>query len=33
MKDNGDGTYSLAYTLDDYMKRLEEEFQKIKESD
>lgn len=32
MKDNGDGTYSIAFTLDDYIARLEEEFKKIKES-
>lgn len=30
MKDNGDGTYSLLYTVDDYLARLESEFQKIK---
>lgn len=32
MRDNGDGTYSVAYTLDDYMDRLETEFQKIREA-
>ncbi len=32
MKDNGDGTYSLLYTLDDYLARLESEFQAIKQS-
>ena len=32
MKDNGDGTYSILYSLDDYLNRLEEEFQKIKET-
>ena len=32
MKDNGDGSYSLMYTLDDYLARLEKEFQKVKES-
>lgn len=32
MKDNGDGTYRLMFTVDDYLTRLEEEFQKIKES-
>ncbi len=30
MLDNGDGTYSIAHTLEEYMARLEEEFQKIK---
>lgn len=32
MKDNGDGTYSPMYTLDDYIARLETEFQLIKET-
>ena len=32
MKDNGDGTYSLMYSLEDYMARLEAEFQKVKKS-
>lgn len=32
MKDNGDGTYSLLFTLEEYMARLEEEFQKVKQS-
>lgn len=31
MKDNGDGTFSLLYTVDDYIARLETEFQKIKQ--
>lgn len=30
MKDNGDGTFRIMYTLEDYMTRLEAEFQKIK---
>lgn len=29
-KDNGDGTYSPAYTLEEYIARLETEFQKIR---
>lgn len=32
MTANIDGTYSLAYSLDDYMARLELEFQKVEES-
>ncbi|MDO5112214.1 MAG: ABC transporter substrate-binding protein [Clostridia bacterium] len=32
MKDNGDGTYSLMYTVDDYLARLEAEFQLIKQA-
>ncbi len=32
MKENEDGTYSLMYTLEDYIERLEEEFQKVKVS-
>ena len=32
MKDNGDGAYSLMYTVDDYLARLELEFQKVKDS-
>lgn len=30
MKDNGDGTFSIMYTLEDYMARLESEFQAVK---
>ena len=30
MKDNGDGSYSLMYSLEDYLDRLEQEFQLIK---
>ena len=32
MKDNGDGTFSLMYTVDDYLARLEAEFQAIKQA-
>lgn len=32
MKDNGDGTYSLLYTVEDYLARLETEFQRIKQA-
>lgn len=32
MKDNGDGTYSLKYTVDDYLARLEDEFRKVREA-
>lgn len=32
MTDNGDGTYSLKFTLDDYMERLEAEFMNVKNS-
>ena len=32
MKDNGDGTFSLMYTLDEYLQRLETEFQAIKQA-
>lgn len=32
MKDNGDGTYSILFTVDDYISRLEAEFQKAKEA-
>lgn len=32
MQNNGDGTYSLLYTLEDYIDRLEKEFQTIKET-
>ena len=32
MRDNGDGTYSLMYTLDDYLARLEAEFQAIRDA-
>lgn len=30
MKDNGDGTFSIPYTVDEYLTRLEQEFQKVK---
>lgn len=30
MKDNGDGTYSLPYTVNEYLARLETEFQRVK---
>lgn len=30
MKDNGDGTFSILYTVDEYLARLEQEFQKVK---
>ncbi len=32
MKDNGDGTYSPMFTLDEYLERLETEFQIVKQS-
>ncbi len=32
MKDNGDGTYGIMFTLEDYMARLEAEFLKAKEA-
>lgn len=32
MTDNGDGTYSIQYSLEDYLARLEAEFQLVKES-
>ncbi len=32
MEDNGDGTYRIKYSLEDYMARLEKEFQAVKET-
>lgn len=32
MTDNGDGTFSIAYSLEDYMARLEQEFVKIRQA-
>lgn len=32
MTDNGDGTFSITYTLEDYIKRLESEFQLVKQT-